>query len=191
MNQELNLIGSRLRQLREHRELSVEALAQRAGCSAEMIAALEAGELVPSLTPLFRLARGLGVRLGTLLDDQSQDGPAIVRKGDAGVTVHFSGNDPARKRSTLDFHPLAPRKAARNMEPFLIEVHPATGEITLNEHEGEEFIFVLSGSIEILYGKDTHQLNAGDSIYYESVVPHHLHALGGDARILAVIYAPA
>ncbi|MGD9611736.1 MAG: helix-turn-helix domain-containing protein [Kiritimatiellia bacterium] len=191
MNPELNLIGPRIRQLREHRELSGEALAQRAGCSAAMIAALEAGELVPSLTPLFRLARGLGVRLGTLLDDQAQDGPAIVRQGDAGVTVHFSGNDPARTHSTLDFHSLAPHKAARNMEPFLVDVHPAPADVALNEHEGEEFIYVLSGRIEVRYGKDVHQLDAGDSIYYESVVPHHLHALGGDARILAVIYAPA
>ena len=191
MNPEANPIGPRIRQLREHRELSVETLAARAGCSPEMVAALEAGELVPSLTPLFRLARGLGVRLGTLLDDQSQAGPAIVRKGDAGVTVHFSGNDPARKHSTLDFHPLAPRKTSRNMEPFLVDVHPAPADVALNEHEGEEFIYVLSGRIEVRYGKDTYQLDAGDSIYYESVVPHHLHALGGDARILAVIYAPA
>ena len=191
MDSELNLIGPRLRQLREHRELTVAALAERAGCSPEMIAALEAGELVPSLTPLFRLARGLGVRLGTLLDDQSQDGPAVVRHGAAGPAVQFSGNDPARTRSTLDFHSLAPHKAARNMEPFLIDVHPAKGEVVLNEHEGEEFIYVLSGRIEVRYGKDVHRLDAGDSIYYESVVPHHLHALGNEAKILAVVYAPA
>ena len=76
MNPDLNLIGPRIRQLREHRELSVAALAQRTGCSAEMIAALEAGELVPSLTPLFRLARGLGVRLGTLLAIGVDEGDA-------------------------------------------------------------------------------------------------------------------
>lgn len=191
MEYELNLIGPRIRQLRERREYSIETLAKQSGCSAEMIAALEAGELVPSLTPLLRLARGLGVRLGTLLDDQTQDGPAVVRKGAAGAAIHFSGNDPARTRSTLDFHSLAPHKAARNMEPFLIDVHPASGDVPLNEHEGEEFIYVLSGRIEVLYGKDAYRLDAGDSIYYESVVPHHLHALGGDARILAVIYAPA
>ena len=191
MTQELNLIGLRIRQLRERRETPIETLAQKSGCSVEMISALESGELVPSLTPLMRLARGLGVRLGTLLDDQSQDGPAIVRKGEQGATLHFSGNDPARKRSTLDFHPLAPHKAARNMEPFLIDVHPATGEVVLNEHEGEELLFVLTGRIEIRYGKDTYQLDVGDSIYYESIVPHHVHALGGEAQILAVVYAPA
>ena len=69
MSQEPNLIGPRIRKLREHRELSVETLAQRTGCSVDMIQALENGELVPSLTPLLRLARGMGVRLGTLLDD--------------------------------------------------------------------------------------------------------------------------
>ncbi len=191
MNPMPNLIGPRLQQLRQQRELSLETLARQSGCSSEMIAALEAGDLVPSLTPLLRLARGLGIRLGTLLDDQTLDGPAVVRKGDLGEAIQFSGNDPARKRSTLDFHSLAPHKAARNMEPFLIDVHPASGDVALNDHEGEEFIHVLSGRIEIRYGKDAYQLEAGDSIYYESAVPHHVHAIGGDARILAVVYAPA
>lgn len=191
MNPEPNPIGARLRQLRERRGLALADLARLSGCSVEMISALEAGELVPSLTPLLRLARGLGIRLGTLLDDQTRDGPAIVRRGAAGAAIHFSGNDPARKRSTLDFHPLAPHKAARNMEPFLIDVQPASGAVALNEHEGEEFIYVLSGRIEIRYGKDVYLLDAGDSIYYESAVPHHVHALGGAAQILAVVYAPA
>lgn len=189
--EEINQIGGRIRKLREHRECAVEQLAERSGCSVEMIQALEAGELVPSLTPLLRLARALGVRLGTLLDDQGVDGPVVVKSTDKGDTVHFSGNDPAQKRATLDFHPLAPRKASRNMEPFLIDVHPAKGEITLNEHEGEEFLYVLSGRIEILYGNQSYQLDPGDSIYYESVVPHHVHALGQEAKMLAVVYAPA
>lgn len=188
---EANDIGPRIRRLREDREFSVEQLAAQTGCSVDMIRALEAGELVPSLTPLIRISRGLGVRLGTLLDDQAVDEPVLVHAGHEGKAVHFSGNDPSRTRSTLDFHSLAPRKANRNMEPFLIDVHPAKGEVVLNNHEGEEFIFVLSGRIEILYGKDTYHLSEGDCIYYDSVVPHHLHALDTEAQILAVVYTPA
>lgn len=188
--QEINLVGSRIRQLREQREYTIETLSRQSGCSEEMIAALEAGELVPSLTPLMKLARGLGVRLGTLLDDQSQNAPVVVRAGEAGEVLHFSGNDPTKNKSVLDFHSLAPQKASRHMEPFLIDVHPATGEVRVGDHEGEEFIYVLSGKIEILYGKDVYCLNAGDSIYYESVIPHHVHALDGEAKILAVVYAP-
>ena len=94
MDSKLNLIGPRLRQLREHRELTVAALAERAGCSAEMIAALEAGELVPSLTPLFRLARGLGVRLGTLLDDHAQ-------KKSVQLFIHSTGRSKAKLFSVM------------------------------------------------------------------------------------------
>jgi quercetin dioxygenase-like cupin family protein len=71
-------------------------------------------------------------------------------------------------------------------------VSPATGGHALSTHEGEEFVFVLSGEIEIEYGKDLHVLGAGDSIYYDSIVPHQLRAHGGSsARILAVVYQPA
>ena len=65
-------------------------------------------------------------------------------------------------------------------------------EVKLSTHEGEEFIYVLEGEIEILYGKDKYELKAGDSIYYESIVAHHLHSHGSEkAKILAVIYTPA
>jgi quercetin dioxygenase-like cupin family protein len=77
------------------------------------------------------------------------------------------------------------------MEPFIIDVHhmPAD-EYKLSSHEGEEFIYVLKGSIEIFYGQQKFLLNEGDSIYYDSIVPHDLHAHQEDAKILAVVYAP-
>jgi quercetin dioxygenase-like cupin family protein len=78
------------------------------------------------------------------------------------------------------------------MEPFVIDVHPAAeNRFELSSHEGEEFIYVLAGALEINYGKKTYRVETGDSIYYDSIVPHHVHAADNkDARILAVIYAP-
>jgi quercetin dioxygenase-like cupin family protein len=77
------------------------------------------------------------------------------------------------------------------MEPFIIDVHPGSGKVNPSSHEGEEFIYVLSGQIEVLYGKDSFTLSTGDSIYYDSVISHHVHAVGTeDAKILAVVYAP-
>ncbi len=64
-------------------------------------------------------------------------------------------------------------------------------EKTLSSHEGEEFIVVEQGCIEIIYGKETYQLNQGDSVYYNSVVPHYVSCMGDEkAEILAVIYIP-
>jgi len=187
-----NCLGSKIRQLREERELSVLDLAEQSQTSVELIEELEAGQLAPSLAPLLKIARGLGVRLGTFLDDEPQSGPVIVMSGQSKKVVRFSGTDVSIKAGVLDFYSLAADKKDRHMEPFIIDVHPSLSQdYTLSSHEGEEFIYVLAGEVEICYGKERHKLKAGDSIYYDSIVPHHVHRLGSaDAKILAVVYVP-
>lgn len=189
---EENRVGSKIRQLREARELTIEELAEASQTSEKLIQQLENGALVPSLTPLLMISRALGVRLGTFLDDIPQRGPVIVRKGQSENVVRFSGKTERPKKSTLEFYSLASDKADRHMEPFIIDIHLSPDEShKLSSHEGEEFIYILSGEIEIFYGKDVQKLKAGDSIYYDSIVPHDVHATGeGDAKILAVVYAP-
>lgn len=189
---EKNLVGNKIRQLRESREMSVEELAEASHSSVELIQQLENGALIPSLTPLLQIARALGVRLGTFLDDITQTSPVIVRSGKSEQIVRFSGNCSTTQNSTLEFSSLASNKIDRHMEPFLIDVHPLRcADINLSAHEGEEFIYVLKGQIEIMYGKEKYNLNVGDSIYYDSVIPHHVHASGeNEAQILAVVYTP-
>ena len=64
-------------------------------------------------------------------------------------------------------------------------------DFVLSSHEGEEFIYVMEGTMEISYGQSSYLLNEGDSIYYDSIVPHHVHAYQGqEAKILAVVYTP-
>ena len=185
-----NEVGAKIRDLREMRGVSLEELSARCGLPVEQIQALESGAAAPSLTPLLRIARGLGVRLGTFLDDSELSSPVVTRsQGNAVSAVRFKGNN---DHEGLEFHALAANKCDRNMEPFIIDVHPPVNDAyELSSHEGEEFIYVMSGAIEVAYGKTKYQLQAGDSIYYDSIVAHHLHAIGTDvARILAVIYAP-
>lgn len=63
------------------------------------------------------------------------------------------------------------------MEPFIIDVTPTdVTDFVLSSHEGEEFIMVMEGVMEIRYGKNSYILEEGDSIYYDSIVPHHVHA---------------
>lgn len=78
------------------------------------------------------------------------------------------------------------------MEPFLVTIKPSpTQEPILSSHEGEEFMFVLQGSVKINYGKETYVLHQGDSIYYDSIVDHLVSALTEEpAHIVAVIYTP-
>ena len=78
------------------------------------------------------------------------------------------------------------------MEPFIVEINPsADSNFVQSSHEGEEFIYVLNGNIEIKYGKTLYALSEGDSIYYDSVVDHNVHSADkSPAKILAVVYAP-
>ena len=78
------------------------------------------------------------------------------------------------------------------MEPFIVDIEPGLqSDHMLSSHEGEEFIYVLEGEVEINYGKETYTLAKGDSIYLDSIVLHNVHAANqNSARILAVVYAP-
>lgn len=184
-------VGAKLTQLRESRKLDTKQLAERSELPEELIQQIESGDLIPSLTPLIKVGRALGVRLGTFLDDVENLGPIINRKGQLAKAVRFAGKSKASS-GELDFYALALDKSGRHMEPFLIDLQPATDrDFPLSTHEGEEFMYVLNGTIEISYGKDQHQLQEGDSIYLDSIVPHHVHAQGEEpARILAVVYTP-
>ena len=190
-----NIVGKRIKTIRENRQMTVEDLAAaipgEKTANAKLIEELEAGALVPSLTPLLQIARELGVRLGSFLDDQAGH-PIVLTKSDAvEATSRFAGSNLSGGKAELKFHSLAANKNDRHMEPFIIDVQPHNGIPALSRHEGEEFIYVLEGEIEITYGKEKYRVATGDSIYYDSIVPHHLHTADGNpAKILAVIYAP-
>ena len=188
---EKSSVGAKIAQIRQSRNLDIEQLAERSQLAPELLAQIEGGELIPSLTPLMKIARVLGVRLGTFMDDVEQIGPVVNRKDQLKQTVRFAGGfQPSR--GELDLHALALDKAGRHMDPFIVEVLPATDkDYQLSSHEGEEFLYVLCGRIEISYGKESYTLEEGDSLYYDSIVAHHIHALGDvPAKILAVVYAP-
>ena len=185
-----NEVGAKIKDLRELRGVTVEELSERCGMKPDQIREIEGGKVAASLTPLLKIARGLGCRLGTFLDDTTVAGPVVSQPGqgdDSGVRFVGAGD-----KNGLVFHALAANKADRNMEPFIIDVNPpANGGYEVSSHEGEEFIYVLAGELEIDYGRKLYHVKAGESIYYDSIVPHHVHAHGGaPAKILAVIYAP-
>lgn len=183
-------VGKRIRTYREEKNLSCEQLAEQAGISVEQLARIEADADLPALSILLKIARAMGVRLGTFLDDNDDLGPALSNVGTAGIT--FSTNS-AHTPTHMNYHSLARTKANRHMEPFIIDIAPITvDDHELSSHEGEEFILVTEGCVEITYGNRSYILRQGESIYYDSIVPHHVHAYGNRAaRVLAVVYVPA
>ena len=181
-------VGLKVRQLRESRSLSRDQLAERSALPLQLIEQIETGGLIPGLAPLLKIARALGVRLGTFLDGEEQTGPVITRNDRLAKAPRFAGGT-RTDRAGMDFHALAPGKTGRHMEPFIVDAHP-DADVHLSTHEGEELLYILEGRIEVLYGKESYTLEAGDSIYYDSVVPHQVRAVEAPAKLLAVVYAP-
>lgn len=185
---EQSKLGLRVRLFREKAGMSREELAEKAGLSLGFVTSMEEQDTYPSLTPLLKLARALGVRLGTFLDGMESADPLIVRSQDrqAELVTHTSG-----KREALKFYSLGRGKSDRHMEPFFIELNPEEGEHELSSHQGEEFIVVVSGRVILQHGKERHTLDAGDSLYFNSIVPHYIGAADGKpASIYAVLFFP-
>lgn len=187
------IIGEKIKSIRESQQLTIEEVAERSGLDMGQIQRIENNTDFPSLAPLIKIARVLGVRLGTFLDDQAELGPVISRKkgSENYPGIHFTNNASQNKKH-MSYQALSQDKSGRHMEPFLIDIEPSSEvNFIMSTHEGEEFIYVISGIVEINYGKQTYILEEGDSIYYDSIVQHHVHAANGDkARILGVIYTP-
>lgn len=183
-------ISKRIINFMEKREVSIDLLAKETGLDKEFIESMLAENIYPPLGPLMKIARTLGVRLGTFLDDQDSTDPYVVRRADR--KSQFSVLAEKNKPATLNFFSLGMGKTDRHMEPFFIEIMPqSASKKELSSHEGEEWIVVVKGVVEIIYGKETYVLEEGDSVYYNSVVPHYVSCIGEEkAQIHAVIYIP-
>jgi transcriptional regulator with XRE-family HTH domain len=186
-----NIVGEKIKALVQTKNLALDDVAERSGLTKEQIEIVIESETIPSLSPIIKIARALGVRLGTFLDDAEETGAVIQRKSAINEAVKFS-SQLSTANSHLDFYSLAATKAGRHIEPFIVDIKPSeTNDPILSSHEGEEFLYVLQGNIKIIYGKDTYILSEGDSIFYDSIVKHLVSAVDTmPAKILAVVYTP-
>jgi transcriptional regulator with XRE-family HTH domain len=187
--------GEKIIELCKTYSISREDLAARSGLNIELIRRIEEDGLIPDLAPLVKISRALGVRLGTLLDDHEELGPVITRAADRTDAARFvtgasSESQAGETRQGLQFSALAADKGGRHMEPFIVDIDPKAEQVK-STHEGEEFIYVMEGKLKLEYGTNSHDLFAGDSVYYDSIVPHRLFTADENpVKILAVVYTP-
>jgi len=183
MSEQLKQIAARLKDLRDIAGISEETLAAELGVSAETYREYESGDTDIPIGFLYKAAGRFGVELTALLtgEDPKLRTYCLVRNG-KGVSVD--------RRKPYKYQSLAYKFADKKAEPFLVTVEPNTDEtVHFNSHRGQEFNYVLEGTLMIYV--DGHQLvlNEGDSLYFDSGCMHGMKALNGkSARFLAVIF---
>jgi len=186
--EELIAVGERIRKLRELKGLSLADVSQRTGISEEMLQSIEADAVAPPLGTLTKLARALEMKMGYLLTG-GESRPFVLTRKDERQPVSRHAAEQQSKYG-YSYLSLSPGMRDRNMEPFLVTLSPTVDEMPGSVHEGEEFIFVLEGEMEVTIGGHREVLYPGDSIYYHSSIPHLVKChQNKPTRILAVLFA--
>jgi len=184
-------VGEKIKGLREKKGLSLKDLADLTGFSTALLSQMENHLVSPSLGTIIKLAKALGVRVGDFLGESQGEPFSIVRKDERKRVSRFASKDGVKYG--YSYESLGYDKKDRQMEPFIVTLEPATVKPSKTSvHEGEEFIFVLEGEMEVVLGNHTDVLYPGDSIYYDSTIPHRVQCHQDKiTKILAVLYAPS
>jgi len=182
MEQQIIEIADRLRGMRESLEISAEKAAHACDMAVSEYLKYESGETDIPVSVLHRMARHFGFDISALLTGEQPHVHtySLTRKG-KGVMV--------QRRRSYNYESLAANFVNKKAEPYYVIVEPKEDpEITYNAHPGQEFHFMLEGQMKVCIGDNEIVLNPGDSVYFDSGLPHGMQALNGRvARFLAVV----
>jgi transcriptional regulator with XRE-family HTH domain len=178
-------MGRRIKTLREEKGLSLETLSRMTGFEVELLEQIETGQVQPQLGTLMRLSKALEGAFGRLVSGVGDRLYAITRKNERKVISRSTSRKGARQAYT--YMSLAPEVQGRHMEALVVHLE-SNPDQSRSVHEGEEFVFVLDGTVLLDIGGDRFELEPGDSAYYLSTTPHLITAARGRATILAVLH---
>ena len=181
------LIGTRIADKRAELGITLERLAAATGFSKGYLSKIENSRKVPPIGSLSRIAAALRTDITELLHTPAaalDGGLSVVRAGERRPVVRGG------TAFGYDYVSLADNRRDKKMEPFLFTFPSQIDKYVFFEHDGEEFMFVLSGRVEWQAGSRKLVLEPGDSIYFDARLPHRGRSLEGEATALVVTYSP-
>ncbi|MFP4571884.1 MAG: helix-turn-helix domain-containing protein [Desulfobacterales bacterium] len=184
VNFDVEAIGDRIRGIREEKGISHEEMANLTGFDVDTLSRIEANEIQPQLGTLVRLSKALDSAFSRLISGVGSRVYSVTRKHER---KPVSRSTSAAGKKLYSYQSLAPEVQGRHMEALIVDLEE-NPEQEVSVHEGEEFIFVLEGTVVAKIDRDVFELEPGDSVYYLSTTSHMVAAKKGTARILAVLY---
>lgn len=180
MNDQVRQISGRIRELREILDVTVSELAGKVSVSEEEFAKYENAEADIPIGVIYGVAAALGVDPTVLLtgDMPRMSDYTIVRQGNGVSIERYKG---------YKFNSLAFNYIGREFDPMLVDLEPSETPPELVVHNGQEFNFVLSGTVQLVIGGREFFLNAGDSAFFNPMTPHGQRAIGGPVKFLTII----
>lgn len=181
-------IGKKIRDLRKKASLVLQDLSDRTGFSKPLLSQIEKEVVSPPIATLLKISKALNVNIGFFFENNYPEQKVVLVRKDESQVIdsRFFG----REEGGYYYEALAYKKSKKFMEPFLVEFKRRSAEkLSYFSHDGEEFIYLLEGTLEFRTENQQYILRPGDSLYFESSIPHAYRALERrNAKALSVIY---
>lgn len=180
------VIGQQIRGLRKARGLKLDELAKAARISKALLSKIENAKVSSPISTYSNIAAALGVNLGDLIREGQEVGCVILRKNERKLV--------SKKRTAYgyQFESLGYKWPNKKFNPFLLTYWPQPKGAPLPhfKFEGEEFIFIIEGELEMVYDRERYHLNSGDCIFLDGNVPHGGRALGKKKAVALLMSFP-
>jgi quercetin dioxygenase-like cupin family protein len=173
--------GAKMKQLRQVRKISLENLANKTGFSQRYLKDIEEGTAIPPVSAVIQIAKALSIDSGSFLSAEEQEASERKRR-----ESFF------KRTQAYSYKTLTPDAETKHMKAFLVTIDPKQDHKMVEyRHEGEEFLYVLKGHVEVMVGENQNLLKKGETLHFNSGIPHKLRNLSEDeAKLLVVIYTP-
>lgn len=178
-------VGKRIKKLREEKGISIEDLSSLTGFTKDRLEDIENGTVQPQLGTVMKLSRALDSAVGRLVSGMGNRLYSITRKNERKTISRSSSK--TSKKNIYSYMSLAPEVQGRHMEALIVQLERSE-EKEVSIHDGEEFVFVLEGTVNLTIKSESYDLEPGDSAYYLSTTEHFITAKTDKATILAVLY---
>lgn len=172
-------VGKKIKQVRTQKKMTLDQVANDTGCSLDTLKGIESGKEMPPVGTLLRIARALQIDSGDLLREQQE-------------TLEARAKAYTKRTDDYAYTTLTPGAENKHLKAFRVKIdarseHKGVGY----QHEGEEFVYVLRGQLEIVVGDHVNRLKENDSLHFNSGIQHHIRNIGeSEAELVVVIYNP-
>jgi quercetin dioxygenase-like cupin family protein len=172
-------VGEKIKKTRQKKKITLEQVANDTGCSVDYLKQIEAGEVIPPVGTLLQVSRALEIDSGLLLKEEAS---AVERRVKAYI----------KRTENYAYTTLTPGAKNKHIKAFRVTIDPMRDHRGVGyQHEGEEFVYVLAGQIEITVGDHVNRLKEGESLHFNSGIKHKLTNIAKKkAVLLVVIYTP-
>jgi quercetin dioxygenase-like cupin family protein len=173
-------VGQKITRLRKDR-LTITELANETGLTADFIQKVETGEVLPPVGVLLRISKALSIDSASLFSGEAEKEASEKRRRSF-----------MKRTQEYSYQVLTPAAENKHLKAFHVTIEPREEHRMVEySHEGEEFLYVLKGKIEVLVGENSNILKRGESLHFNSAIVHKVKNLGSEpAKMIAVIYTP-